>query len=564
MASTKEKVEPQIEPDVERADATVEITREPTNDVPFSIYTHKQKIAIVLTASTAGFISPMTGAIYLPALNSVAADLHVSNTLINLTLTTYLIFQGLAPTFVGAFSDSAGRRPAYLICIVLWVAANIGIALQDNYTALLVLRCLQSSGSSGLIAIANAIVADIVPSAERGTYIAYASVGSILGPSLGPFIGGILSQYAGWRWIFWFLTIFGCVLFTPIFLFFPETCRKIVGNGSIPPPPLNHTLMTWLHEKKLKKEGRQDLFEERDRLAATRHITFPNPMLTLRIIFSKTACIALFAAGVLFSCYYAITSSIPTEFRAGYHLDDFQISLLYLPFGVGSLISAFTTGRFMDWNFRRHAKREGIEVIKNKQTDLSNFPIEKVRLEVYIPAVSIGAIGMLCYGWVVAERVSIAAPCVFLFLAGYSLTAGFNCMNILLVDLYPGKPATATAANNLVRCWMGAGAAAAVIPLINAIKFGPTVTLAAGIWISFTPILLILVKKGPRWRREAAAKEMEKVAADEVKDTEKAKRKEMKQAARDAKGKEEMLQSPVDEKDDEKEDEKEIAGIPKA
>jgi len=60
-------------------------------DVPYTIYSKKQKIAIILAASVASFFSPMSANIYIPALNSVAADLHVSNTLINLTLTTYLV-----------------------------------------------------------------------------------------------------------------------------------------------------------------------------------------------------------------------------------------------------------------------------------------------------------------------------------------------------------------------------------------------------------------------------------------------------------------------------------------
>lgn len=64
-------------------------------------------------ASWAGFFSPVSGQIYFPALVPLATDLHVSNSLINLTLTSYMIFQGLAPTFVGDFADAAGRRPAY-------------------------------------------------------------------------------------------------------------------------------------------------------------------------------------------------------------------------------------------------------------------------------------------------------------------------------------------------------------------------------------------------------------------------------------------------------------------
>jgi MFS family permease len=144
-------------------------------------------------------------------------------------------------------------------------------------------------------------------------YISYASVGSILGPSVSPVIGGILSNYAGWRWIFWFLLIFGGVLFTPIFLFFPETCRNIVGNGSIPPPAMNHTLLTYLRERRLRREGQDHVFEERNRLMAERNITFPNPLDTLRILFTKVAGLALLANGILFSCFYGVTASIPSQ-----------------------------------------------------------------------------------------------------------------------------------------------------------------------------------------------------------------------------------------------------------
>lgn len=98
---------------------------------------------------------------------------------------------------VAGFSDSAGRRPAYIYCYVVYIAANIGLALQDNYAALMVLRCLQSAGSSGTVALSQGIIADVTTSAERGSYVGYASVTSIMGPILGPVIGGLLSQYLG-------------------------------------------------------------------------------------------------------------------------------------------------------------------------------------------------------------------------------------------------------------------------------------------------------------------------------------------------------------------------------
>jgi MFS family permease len=71
------------------------------------------------------------------------------------------ILQAIAPAFIGGFSDTAGRRPAYIICFVVYIAADIALALQNNYVALLVLRMVQSGGSSGTVSVANAVVADV-------------------------------------------------------------------------------------------------------------------------------------------------------------------------------------------------------------------------------------------------------------------------------------------------------------------------------------------------------------------------------------------------------------------
>lgn len=362
---------------------------------------------------------------------------------------------------------------------------------------------MQSSGSSGTVALANAVAADLVTSAERGSYIGYASVASILAPSLAPVIGGLLSEYLGPSWIFWFLVIFAAAFFVPFLLFFPETCRKIVGNGSIPPPELNHSLPSYLRERKLKKQGVIAGLEKRDELAKHRHLRFPNPLSTLKIIFTKGAGLILLSNAILFSCYYMVSASLPSQFALHYGLNDVQISLIFLPLGVGSLLSAFTTGFFVDWNYRRHAKRLGLPIEKDKQQDLSYFPIERARLEVALPLLLLGAAAIVAYGWMVEKRTKIAGPCVVLFVMGYAIVAGFNCMSILMIDMYPGKPATATAANNLVRCLLGAGASAIVIPLVDAIGVGWTGTLASAVWAGFsTPLLFVLMKYGPRWRRE--------------------------------------------------------------
>lgn len=59
--------------------------------------------------------------IYFPALNPIAKDMGVDISLINLTLTTYMILQGLAPTIFGDFGDMAGRRPAFILAISIYI-----------------------------------------------------------------------------------------------------------------------------------------------------------------------------------------------------------------------------------------------------------------------------------------------------------------------------------------------------------------------------------------------------------------------------------------------------------
>lgn len=365
---------------------------------------------------------------------------------------------------------------------------------------------VQSSGSSATVALANAVAADLVTSAERGSYIGYTSVSGILAPTLSPIIGGLISEYAGWRWIFWFLLIFAGTFFIPFLLFFPETCRKIVGNGSIPPPALSHSLPTHLRERRLKKQGQHHLFEERDELAAKRKIRFPNPLSVLVIVFNKQASLILLSNGILFASWYVMSASLPSQFQARYGLNDAQIGLLFIPMGVGSIVSAFTTGRLIDWNYARHARKTGMPVQRTRQDDLTNFPIERARLEISLPLLYLGAGAVVAYGWLLEYNTGIAPVCVIMFVFGFCIIAGFNVMNILMVDIYPGKPASATAANNLVRCLLGAGSSAVVIPLINAIGVGWACTLSAFIWVVFSPLIFLLMKLGPKWRKERKEK----------------------------------------------------------
>lgn len=471
-----------------------------TNSPPWSIFTKGQKRFIVFMVALAGFFSPLSANIYFPALNSLARDFNVSSGVINLTLTSYMIFQGLAPTIFGDLADMAGRRPAYIIGFVIYISACIGIALCDSYAALLVLRCLQSSGSSGTIALASGVVADIATSAERGVWMGWATSGPMIAPAIAPVLGGIFDQFLGWRWIFWFLAILACAFLIPLLITFPETGRNVVGNGSVSPQGWNMSLLNYLQTRKQSNSQTLERTVSRSTLQEMRTLRIPNPLNTLHIIKEKDVALLLFYNSIVYCAFYDVMASAPQLFEQIYGFDSLQIGLSFLPFGAGCFLAPTLTGRLMDWNFRRIAKRIGYHIQKGKANDLRTFPIERCRIEVALPLTFIGDAAILCYGWVMQVETNLAAPLILMFFQGLTLTGAFNALSVMLVDLYPLSPATATAANNLVRCTMGAGATVAVIYMIDAMGRGWCFTLIAGVVAALSPILWVLERWGPQWR----------------------------------------------------------------
>ncbi|MCJ1370525.1 hypothetical protein MMC20_001738 [Loxospora ochrophaea] len=460
----------------------------PTADT-FSVYSARQKKVIIVTGSFAAFFSPVSSNIYFPALITIAKDLHVSLSQINLTVTTYQVMQGIAPMIVAGLSDEAGRRPAYFICFTLYTAANLGLALQDSFASLMSLRLLQSAGSSGTIALSISLVGDTCVPAERGFYMSWATLGDLLGPSISPIAGGLIAQKLNWHWIFWILLLVSVCFFVPLLLFLPETCRVVVGNGSIPPPILNMSLSDHLRRKS-RKEQRAEVEQQQPQMQRGRSkLRMPNLLNTLKI------------AGNLDLFPHATTS-----FSGIYGFNDIQISLIFIPIGVGGASSALVMAKLIDWNFRRHERLLSLPSTVRKAQDLTDFPIEKARLELGLPLYLTAASFIIAYGWLLESHVGIAGPIVVLFATSFVLNASMQVLSTLMVDLWPGRSGAATAANNFFRCELGAVASAAIQPIINAMGRGWAYTTFALISAATTPLLAFVIKRGMARRKADLAR----------------------------------------------------------
>ncbi|PKY05001.1 MFS transporter [Aspergillus campestris IBT 28561] len=467
-----------------KADAD-EIPQAHGSPEPYSIHGSTAKHLIVLAVSIAGCFSPLATTMYLPAFHALAKDLHQPIVLINLSMTTYLIFQGISPALLGPLTDRSGRRPMYIMCFIIYIASNIGLALQNHYAAFLTLRAMQSAGVSNTIALATAVITDITTATERGVTMGCAFAGFLAGQTLSPVLGGILTNYLGWRWIFWFLTICSATFFLVLLLFLPETSRPLVGNGSRRPPRSSLCLLDLTNTRRHGSTA-PPLIPN-----SGRGLSRWNPFAALLALRDRAVFLVVMANGINFCGSVAITTSQPSQFKEVYALSDLHIGLCFLPFGIGGIVASYVQGRLTDFNYRRHVRRCSNG---NERCALDRPTLARARAQMVPPLAVAQCLSAVAYGWMLHYSVPIACPLVFLFLLGYTGGAMINCLNVLTTDLCIDRPATATAMTNMVRCLMGAGISAAIGPLIEASGRGWAFTVVPGLLslLCIPPLIFVM------------------------------------------------------------------------
>jgi len=482
---------------------------------PYSIYTSGEKWFIVTIAAFAALFSPFTANIYFPAIPTLAAAFHRSIEDINLTVTVYMIVQGVAPMFWGTLADRWGRRPMFLGCMMVLCLACVGLALvpTDAYWLLMVLRCLQAAGSASTIALGAGVIADFAAPHERGLYFGTWNIGPMVGPSLGPVIGGVLADGLGWRSIFWFLVIATGVCFIVMLLFMPETLRAMVGDGSIPPPRLYYPLIPIIGRTRMNA-GTQDSTPRPERRPFSNpFVLFTYPDITLLLIFNA----------VISAVYYGVTASISTLFVTYYpFLTETEVGVCFLAIGGGMLLGAIITGKVVDREYRRvknrmiaAAEKEPDPEKRLKPEDVTkeeHFPIEVARLRqmpVYLGMFAASCVG---YSWALDKKANIAGPLILSFIIGYAAIALMNVTQTLIVDLVPGQSASVTACNNLIRCTFGAAMVSVINLILEALGVGWTYVLLAGISIFFSPFMLFTYFFGPKMRARRRARRLAREA----------------------------------------------------
>jgi MFS transporter, DHA2 family, multidrug resistance protein len=172
---------------------------------------HHNPWLVAVIVSIATFMVVLDTAIANVSLRYIAGSLGASIDESTWVVTTYLIANAVVLPVSGWLSNVLGRKRFYMICVALFTASSLLCGLAPNLSALIVCRILQGLGGGGMPTSEQAILADTFPPQKRAQAFALYGIAVIVAPTVGPTIGGWITDNYSWHWIFFINVPIGIV-----------------------------------------------------------------------------------------------------------------------------------------------------------------------------------------------------------------------------------------------------------------------------------------------------------------------------------------------------------------
>lgn len=171
-----------------------------------------------MVATLASFLTPFMGSSVNIALPSIGKEFSMDAVLLNWVATSYLLAAAMFLVPFGKIADIKGRKKIFAYGIVIYTLSSFLCAISTSTFTLIAFRVLQGIGSAMIFGTAVAILTSVFPPGERGRALGINVAAVYLGLSLGPLLGGFLTQHLGWRSIFLANVLLGLITLTFVFL----------------------------------------------------------------------------------------------------------------------------------------------------------------------------------------------------------------------------------------------------------------------------------------------------------------------------------------------------------
>ncbi|KAL3417173.1 MFS multidrug transporter [Phlyctema vagabunda] len=444
-------------------------SNDPSNPLNWA---RRQKWTATLLIASFTFISPLASTMMAPALPDMAREYAMgSRAQEALLMSIFLIAYAVGPFLLGPLSEMYGRVAVVQLANLEFVIFNLACGFARSADQMLAFRFLSGLGASAPQSLGGGVLSDCWRAEERGRALAIYSLAPFMGMVVGPIVGGQITQWTTWRWIFWGTSIVDVAIQILALLFLKETYGpKIL---LIKARKLRHeTGKTSLHTK----------WEEPDRTFW--HILRQNLVRPFIMLATQPAiqALALYRA-YIYGLMYLVLATFPMVFQNSYGMSVSEASLNYISLGIGFAIGLQICAPMIDKIYTR----------------LAAYYQEPGRPEFRIPLMFPGGmlvpIGLLMYGWTAEQQTHWIAPNVGALVFATGCIISFQCAQSYVVDAYTTYAASATGAAAFVRTLAGFG-----FPL-----FAPAMYARLGVgWgtsvLAFVSIIVGLLSPVLLWR----------------------------------------------------------------
>lgn len=451
------------------------IPNDPRNPMEFS---SGLKWTYTILVAFATLAVSLSSSAYAGGINEVLTDLHVGEEVATLGVSLFVLGFAVGPLLWAPMSELVGRQIVFLITFFALSAFCAGAAGAQHAYALIILRFFAGSFGSSPFTNAGGVIADIFPAEKRGLATSLFAGAPFLGPTLGPVIGGFLSENAGWRWVQGFLAIFTGVIWMLGILIVPETYAPVLLRKRAERlSKLNGKVYRSRMDIDRGKVSARDAFGTA--LKRPWILLFAEPIVFL---------LSLYMA-IVYGTLYMLFDAFPIVFQEIRGWSEGVGSLPFLSVMIGMMIAV---GLNM-YDNKRYVR------IHNKH---NGFAPPEARL----PPTMLGGIaipiGLFWFAWTnypsIPWIVCVIATAPF----GFGMVFVFLGVMNYLIDAYTIYAASVLAANSIIRSCFGAGFPLFTTYMYNNLGIHWASCVPAFLSLACVPFPFIFYRYGPAIRRK--------------------------------------------------------------
>ncbi|BGP20179.1 hypothetical protein JCM10213v2_008314 [Rhodosporidiobolus nylandii] len=380
------------------------------------------------------------------AVTQMSQDFQVGSEVVALVTSVFLLGYCLGPLIWAPLSEMIGRRPVFLISMLIFAIWQIGCALAQNVWTLIICRFLAGTFAASPLTNAGGVIADIWGPVHRGQAMSLFNASVFVGPVIGPIIGGftVMNSRFRWPWIFWWIGIWGLASWVVIAILLPETYHPVLLAKRA------KRMRKENPEKHSERYGELERADFSPKAIITR--TLARPMIML--VVEPLVLVTTIYLSVVYGLLYGLFSAFPIIWQQTRGFNDGEGGLVFIGVGLGT-----TVGALLNVWLQRHYR----ELVPKWH----GHPPPEERLIGAIVAAPFLVIGCFFLGWT-GNYPSIHwfVPCIPTFFLGVAFTLFFVAFLSYLIDVYLMFSASALAANTIVR-----SAVAAAFPLFTTQMF---------------------------------------------------------------------------------------------